>query len=82
MLITVLCLYLLAQLPIGEEVVRYEDLYGNDLNKVKRVTQRLMKKFQELTTRVNRQSMPCSATAGTNIDDDNLVNVSVVDLDL
>ena len=68
---------------IGEEVRRYEDIYGNDLNKVKRVTQRLMKKFRELTTSVNRQSMPCSATAETNIiDDDNLVNVSVVDLDL
>ena len=66
----------------GEIVVEYEEIYGSDLDKVKRVTKRLMTKFQELTTSVNRQPMPCSATAETNMDDDNLVNVSVVDLDL
>ena len=66
----------------GEEVMRYEEIYGDDLDKVKKVTQRLMTRFQELTTSVNRQPMPCSATAETNIDNDNLVNVSVVDLDL
>ena len=67
---------------IEEVVVAYEEIYGSDLDKVKRVTKRLMTRLQELTTSVNRQPMPCSATAETNMDDDNLVNVSVVDLDL
>ena len=74
--------YCPAIIEVGEEAIRYEEIYGNDLDKLKRVTQRLMKRFQELTTSVNRQFMPCSATAETNIDDNNLVNVSVVDLDL
>ena len=68
-----------------DEVLSYEEIYGNDLDKVRRVTQRLMERFKKFTTMVNRQTKPCSATTVNNIDDDNIVNlsdVSVVDLDL
>ena len=68
------------------EVLSYEDIYGDDLEKIRRITQRLMERFQKLATTVNRPSKPCSATAENNIDDDtdivNHSNVSVVDLDL
>ena len=64
------------------EVVNYEEIYGSDQRKIRSVTQRLMKRFQNLTTIVNRQTKPCSATAETNIVDNNFNNVSVVDLDL
>ena len=68
-----------------DEVLSYEGIYGNDLDKVRRVTQRLMERFKKFTTMVNRQTKPCSATTVNNIEDDNIVNrsdVSVVDLDL
>ena len=56
------------------------------VDKIRRITQRLMERFQKLATTVNRPSKPCSATAENNIDDDidivNHSNVSVVDLDL
>ena len=68
-----------------KEVLSYEEIYGNDLDKVRRVTQRLMERFKKFTTMVNRQTKPCSATTVNNIEDDNIVNrsdVSVVDLDL
>ena len=69
---------------ICEEVQNYEEIYGNDLFKIRRVTQRLKERFQKFTTIVNRQSKPCSATTENNVDNDNPVNVSVsvVDLDL
>ena len=49
---------------------------GSDPSRVRSVTQGLQKNYNAI---VNRQK-PCSATAETNTNDDNIVNVSVVDL--
>ena len=67
------------------EALIYEDIYGNDIEKIKRVNKRLMKRLETFTTSVNRQTKPCSATAENNSNDgnsDNRSDVSVVDLDL
>ena len=59
-----------------EEDVCYNDIYGNDLEKIRRVPQRLMKKFLKLTTTVHRQTDPCAAMADDDTDDnDNIVDV-------
>ena len=67
-----------------KEDTKYDNIYLSDQEDIRKVTKRLMKRFQKLTTIVNRQTKPCSATTETNINDDhdNIVNVSVVDLDL
>ena len=68
----------------SEESVSYTDIYGNDLEKIKKVTIRLLKRFQKLTTTVHRQTQPCAAMAdnGTDDNNDNIVDVSAVELDL
>lgn len=44
------------------------------------LTRRIIKRFYEFTAILNLNK-PCSATAETNTDDENLVKVSVVDCD-
>ena len=73
--------------PEIKDVIRstysYNNLFGNDPEKVRSVTKVLMERHQKLesnNTSVNRQPLPCSATA--DINDSNSVNVPVVDLDL
>ena len=54
---------------------KYEDLYCNDREKVRRVTRVLMSKFQQFInkkTTVHRTPNPCAATANNNA---NFVNV-------
>ena len=59
----------------NEENLSYSDIYGNDLEKIRRVTQRLMKKFLKLTTTMHRQTDPCAAMADDDTDDnDNIVD--------
>ena len=66
----------------SEDTLSYTDIYGTDLLKIRRVSQRLMKRFQKLTTTVHRQTEPCAATdADTDDNNDNIVNVSTVELD-
>ena len=67
-----------------ESVLSYADIYGQDLEKIRKVTQRLLKRFQKLTTTVHRQTQPCAAMADDDTDDnyDNIVDVSAVELDL
>ena len=52
----------------NEENLSYNDIYGNDLEKIRRVTQRLMKKFLKLTTTMHRQTDPCAAMADDDTD--------------
>ena len=52
----------------NEENLSYSDIYGNDLEKIRRVTQRLMKKFLKLTTTMHRQTDPCAAMADDDTD--------------
>ena len=66
----------------SEPTLRYTDIYGSDSEKIRKVTQRLIKRFQKLTTTVHRQPEPCAATdADTDDNHDNIVDVSV-ELDL
>ena len=77
--------------PAINDVIRssysYNDLFSNDPAKVKSVTKVLMERHQRLesqNTSVNRQPLPCSATADLNINPVNPVNpvnVPVVELD-
>ena len=67
-----------------ESVLSYADIYGQDSGKIRKVTQRLLKRFNKLTTTVHRQTQPCAAMADDDTDDnyDNIVDVSAVELDL
>ena len=68
----------------SEDTISYTDIYGSDLEKIRKVTQRLMQRFQKLTTTVHRQTEPCAATANDDTGDnyDIIVDVSATELDL
>ena len=53
----------------SEETANYEDIYGNDKEKVKLVSKVLMTRFQQFQkekTTVHRTPKPCAATANIN----------------
>ena len=53
-----------------EKCLKLLNIYGDNLDKIRRINQRRMERFEKLTTIVNRQLKPCSAAAEHNIDDD------------